>query len=127
MRQLSTRKGFGQMYEEDFLEPLRRIIDAYQRASILIHERSGRTSYKYFPREARFHLQLDVLDVQTIQVRVIGLEGIWSKTGRRKEDMLGRCLYGLRTRQSDLIYNVILENSLQRAENWKLTDLSVCE
>ena len=30
MRYLGTPEGFGQMFEEDFVEPLRRIIDAYQ-------------------------------------------------------------------------------------------------
>jgi len=30
MRYLGTPEGFGRLYEEDFVEPLRRIIDAYQ-------------------------------------------------------------------------------------------------
>mmetsp|Transcript_7678 Transcript_7678/g.10016 ORF Transcript_7678/g.10016 Transcript_7678/m.10016 type:complete len:176 (+) Transcript_7678:1-528(+) len=30
MRHLATEEGFGQMFEESFVEPLRRVIDAYQ-------------------------------------------------------------------------------------------------
>jgi len=30
MRYLGTPEGFGQLYEEEFVEPLRRIIDAYR-------------------------------------------------------------------------------------------------
>ena len=35
MKQLGTPQGFGRIYEQDFVQPLRRVIDAYQPVSSL--------------------------------------------------------------------------------------------
>ena len=53
MRHLSSREGFGQMYEEDFVEPLRRIIEAYQPVSYTRPEMKWKDILQSFPEGSR--------------------------------------------------------------------------
>lgn len=84
MKELGTPQGFGKLYEQDFVEPLRRVLEAYQPVSIA-HFQTSQADRLHSPDKASkfssksWRKVLEALDTENLFKPVMECTGAASR------------------------------------------------